>query len=69
MIINWNRGQDAALNVIVIIPLQDAIVQGAAAETDHVLTFAYGRKVRAVGDTYHKKGISIIPLAAESLGG
>ena len=46
---NWDRGQNAALSVTVINSLQDARVAGAAAETDHALTIAYHRKVRAVG--------------------
>ena len=35
LIPNWDRGQDAALNVTVINPLQDATVSGAAAEAGH----------------------------------
>ena len=69
LIPNWDRGQDAALDVTVINPLQDATVSGAAAEAGHALTIAYNRKVRAVGEACQREGISFIPLAAESLGG
>ena len=69
LIPNWDRGQDAALDVTVINPLQDATVLGAAAEAGHALTIAYDRKVRFVGEACHREGISFVPLAAESLRG
>ena len=69
LIPNWSRGQDAALDVTVINPLQEATVVGAAATAGHALTVAYERKVRAVGEACHREGIAFIPLAAESLGG
>ena len=69
LIPNWSRGQDAALDVTVINPLQEATVVGAAATAGHALTVAYERKVRAVGEACRREGIAFIPLAAESLGG
>jgi hypothetical protein len=69
LIPNWSQGRDAALDVTVINPLQEATVAGAAAEAGQALTVAYDRKVRAVGEACSREGIRFIPLAAESLGG
>lgn len=69
LIPNWSRGQDAALDVTVINPLQEATVAGAAATAGHALNVAHDRKVKAVGEACQREGIAFIPLAAESLGG
>ena len=66
---NWAGGQDAALDVTVVSPLQDATVAGAAATDGHAITFAYERKMTAAAEDCHQQGIAFLPLAAESLGG
>ena len=69
LIPNWRRGQDAALDVTVINSLQDATVEGEAAEAGHALKVAYNRKVQKVGEVCRREGIAFIPLAVEALGG
>ena len=66
---NWAGGRDAALDVTVVNPLQDATVVGAAATAGHALTFAYERKMTAAAEDCQQQGIAFLPLAAESLGG
>ena len=66
---NWAGGRDAALDVTVVNPLQDATVVGAAATAGHALTFAYERKMTAAAELCRQQGIAFLPLAAESLGG
>ena len=62
LIPNWSRGQDAALDVTVINPLQEATVAGAAATAGHALNVAHDRKVKAVGEACQREGIAFIPL-------
>jgi hypothetical protein len=69
LIPNWSRGQDTALDVTVINPLQEATVVGASVTAGHALTVAHDRKVRAVAESCRQEGIAFIPMAAESLGG
>ena len=47
---NWAGGRDAALDVTVLNPLQDATVVGAAATAGHALTCAYERKMTAAAE-------------------
>ena len=66
---NLCRGQDAALDVTVINPLQDATVVGASVTAGCALTLAHDRKVKAVAEACCQEGIAFILLSAESLGG
>ena len=66
---NWAGGLDAALDVTVVNPLQDATVAGAAETAGHALTYAYERKMNAAAELCRQQGIAFLPLAAESLGG
>ena len=66
---NWAGGRDAALDVTVVNPLQDATVAGAAETAGHALSFAYERKMTAAAEDCQQQGINFLPLAAESLGG
>ena len=47
---NWAEGRDAALDVMVINPLQQATVVEAATTPGHSLDFAFDRKMRGAAD-------------------
>ena len=66
---NWAEGRDAALDVTVINPLQQATVVEAATTPGHSLDFAFDRKMRGAADDCQRQGVAFIPLAFESLGG
>ena len=66
---HWAGGRDAAMDVTVINPLQEATGAGAATTPGHALTFAYNRTVRGAEEDCRRQGISFIPMAAESFGG
>ena len=66
---NWAAGRDAALDITVINPLQQATVAEAAATPGHSLNFAVERKMRGAYEECDRQGVSFIPLAFESLGG
>ena len=66
---NWAGGLDAALDVTVTHPLQDAYRAGAAATPGHALTQMYNNKCRVTEDLCREQGIAFIPIVAESLGG
>ena len=65
----WAGGQDAALDVTVINPLQDLTRQGAAASPGHAADVAYQRKMAGAADDCRAQGIVFLPLAAETFGG
>ena len=65
----WAGANDAALDVTVINPLQEAQVQGAAATPGHALDAAQKRKLDKSWEACHRQGIEFIPIAVESLGG
>ena len=62
-------GRDAAFDVTVVHPLQDATVVRAATEPGHALNFAHDRKLRGAEEDCRQQGIAFLPLVAESLGG
>ena len=64
----WAGANDAALDVTVINPLQDAQVQGAANTPGHALEAAQKRKLDKSWEACHRQGIEFIPIAVESLG-
>ena len=64
----WSGGRDAALDVTVVHPLQDATRARAAAEPGYALTYAYNNKMRVTADLCDQQGISFIPIVAESTG-
>ena len=66
---NWAAGRDAALDVTVVNPLQQANVHEAAVNPGLSLSFAFERKMRGAADDCERQGASFIPLAFESLGG
>ena len=65
----WAGGRDAAFDVTVVHPLQDATVVRVAREPGHALNFAHDCKVRGAEEDCRQQGIAFLPLVAESLGG
>ena len=63
----WTAGKDAALDVTVVNPLQDALVQEAAATPGHALSVAHKRKLDKSWEACRQQGIEFIPIAADSL--
>ena len=68
-IAGWAAGQDAALDITVVNPLQEATVQGAAATPGHALQFRYNAKMAGAAEECQAQGIAFLPLVVESLGG
>ena len=69
LIPRWEGGKDTCLDVTVISPLQQAMVQGAAATDGFALNKAFERKVARAGEPCRQAGLAFIPLAADTLGG
>ena len=66
---HWAGGRDAALDVTVIHPLQDATRARAAAEPGSAMTYAFNNKMRGTAELCDQQGIAFIPVVAESMGG
>ena len=66
---HWAGGQDAALDVTIVHPFQDATLAQAATEPGYALTFAHQRKARGAEGDCRRQGIAFLPLVAESMGG
>ena len=66
---HWAGGRDAALDVTVTHPLQDATRSRAATEPGYAMTLAYNNKMRVTADLCDQQGIAFIPVVAESMGG
>ena len=66
---HWSSGQDAAMDVTVVMPLQQAILTGAATTPGFALDYAHGNKVRGAEEECRAQGIAFLPMVAESLGG
>ena len=69
LIPGWSGGKDAALDVTVVSPLQQAMVRGASEVDGYALNEAFKRKVAKAGEPCRQQGISFIPLAADTFGG
>ena len=66
----WAGGRDAALDVTVTHPLQDATRARAATEHSYALTLAHDNKMmRGTAEQCDQQGIAFIPVVAESMGG
>ena len=66
---SWAAGQDAALDVTVVNPLQGALVAEAAVTPGHALTTRFNSKMAESSEDCHRQGISFSPIVVESLGG
>ena len=65
----WTEGQDTALDVTVVNPLQISMVHQAAESPGHALNKAYERKMSRHGDQCRQAGVVFTPLPLETLGG
>ena len=65
---NWVGGQDAALYVTVISPLQQALVKQAATQPGSAVDHANHRKMRQSWEDCNREGIAFLPLPVETLG-
>ena len=68
-IAGWEAGKDAALDITVVNPLQEALVQEAAATPGHALQFRFNSKMAGAAAECQAQGIAFLPLVVESLGG
>ena len=57
---NWVGGRDAALDVTVVSPLQQALVDRAADESGSALEHAFQRKMRQSHEDCQREGISSV---------
>ena len=62
-------GKDAAFDVTVVTPLQDATMPAAANTAGHALTHAFGRKMNGAFEECRRQGIAFLPIVAETFGG
>ena len=63
----WAGGRDAAIDITVVLPLQDATRARAAVEPGYALSYAYTNKMRVTADLCDQQGIAFIPVVAESM--
>ena len=66
---NWSSGLDAALDVTVVNPLQEALVKEAADTPGYALNYAYKNKMRGTSEECQRQGVVFLPIVVESLGG
>ena len=66
---SWHQGQDTALDVTVVSPLQLALVEKAAEQPGAALTHAFDRKQRQSFEDCKAEGVHFSPLPVETLGG
>ena len=69
LIRNWVGGKDAALDVTVVTPLQDATMPAAANTPGHAFSHAYGREMNGAHEECRRQGIAFLPIVAETFGG
>lgn len=65
---NWTAGQDTALDVTVINPLQQTFLNQSAANPGHALYKAYERKMTRHGEACRMAGITFTPLPLDTFG-
>ena len=65
----WTNGQDTALDVTVVNPLQAALVVRASQDGQSAVESAHDGKVRKYEERCSNEGITFTPLAADTLGG
>ena len=65
----WTNGQDTALDITVVNPLQAALVVRASQEGQSAVESAHYGKVRKYEERCANEGITFTPLAADTLGG
>ena len=65
----WTKGQDTALDVTVVNPLQDALVTCTSQDGSSAVESAHRGKARKYEERCAREGIRFIPLAVDTLGG
>ena len=65
----WRSGKDAALDITVVNPIQQATLHQAAVTPGYALTYAYEGKMNKAAEACRQQGLAFIPLAFESFGG
>ena len=65
----WTEGQDTAIYVTVVNPLQQALVARASEEGDFAVAHALKEKLRKYEARCSAEAITILPLAVDSFGG
>ena len=65
----WSGGLDAALDITVINPLQQTLLNRSAAIPGHALQVAFDRKMAKHGEACRTAGIDFIPLPLDTFGG
>ena len=65
---SWSGGLDSALDITVINPLQQALLNGSAANPGHALQVAFDRKMSKHGEDCRRAGIAFIPLPLDTFG-
>ena len=68
LILNWQGGRSACLDVTVVNPLQLCLAEKSADVPGHSLSVAFNRKWTKHGEACLREGMSFIPLAVETFG-
>ena len=66
---NWAQGRDAALDVTVVTPMRQDLVEQAATNPGHALSAKYDEKLNGAEELCRRQGMAFFPLAAETFGG
>ena len=66
---NWSQGQDTALDVTVVNPLQVTMIHHASHSQGYALTKSFDRKMSKHGEPCRQMGVVFTPLPMETLGG
>ena len=67
-LLNWRGDRPAALNVLVISPMQQLTPIGAANTQGHTLQVGVNRKMNSKFSACHRAGITFIPMVSEVFG-
>ena len=65
---NWAQGRDAALDVTVVPPMRQDLVEAAATNPGHALSVKYDEKLNGAEELCRRQGMAFFPLAAETFG-
>ena len=65
----WSNGKDAALDISIVNPLQQALVGQVARDGDSGVKHSFNLKVRKYGDRCEAEGFMFIPMIVDTFGG
>jgi hypothetical protein len=66
---NWSRGRPAALDIHVISPMQQHVVERAAVTAGHALHIGVPRKLASHLSACRDVGVDFVPVVFETVGG